>query len=94
MHNEIIFNVCNQKFYKDENLTMVTLFKKYGGYFNYLNSCKDTITDIADQFLINLKSEADLSKMIQINEKALYHAFLCGYRPRIFIEELKKFNLF
>ena len=82
--------MCNQKFYRDEILTMISLFKKFGGFFDKLDSHEETITHIVHQLLIDLKNETDLSNMIRINEKSLFTALLYGFQPRIFIEALKK----
>ncbi len=89
LYKESICIRCSQEFCKDEILVMVSLIKKYGGFFNKLNSHKKSIEQIVEKLLINLKKEKDLSKMIEINEIAMHFALLYGYSPKIFIEELK-----
>ncbi len=81
---------CIQKFTKDEIKTMISLFNKYGGFFNELNSCKISIKHILENMFFNLNNQKDVSRMIEINERALHFALIYGYHPKIFIEELKK----
>ena len=89
----MICEKCNHIYNKDEILTMVSLFKKYDGFFNQLNSHNKSVEQIVYKLLNDLKKEKNLSKMFEINEKALHLTFLCGYRPKIFIGELRKIHL-
>ncbi|MFX1365825.1 MAG: hypothetical protein ACFFCE_00310 [Promethearchaeota archaeon] len=90
LNNQRVCENCIQKFTDDEINTMISLIKKYGGYFNEIKENKVTIKQILENMLFNLKNEEDFSEMIEINEKALHFALLYGYHPKLFIEELKK----
>jgi len=90
LRNKMICQKCNQKFSKEEIMTMISLFKKYGGFFNKLSSSKLTLKQILKNTLNTIRKENNFSKMIEINEKALHFALLFGYRHKAFIEELKK----
>jgi len=89
--NERVCHNCVQKFQKEEILAMIPLFIKYGGFFNTLISHKQPLRKIVENLLNSIAKEKDFSRMIELNEKALYRALLFGYRPKKFIEELKKF---
>ena len=69
---------------------MVSLFEKYGGFFNQLDIQKPTLGKIIKNLQDSLKNEEDFSRMIEFNELALYQSFLHGYTQKAFIEELKK----
>ncbi|MFX1569038.1 MAG: hypothetical protein ACFFCV_11805 [Promethearchaeota archaeon] len=81
---------CNLKFSVGEKLTMIALFKKYGGFFNKIDFKTDSLKQIIDNLFKNLEKEKDFSKMIELNEKSLHLALLFGYTPNAFIKELKK----
>ncbi|MFX1499781.1 MAG: hypothetical protein ACFFDH_02310 [Promethearchaeota archaeon] len=91
INNHLICENCIQKFPNDEINTMISLFKKFGGYFNELKENKVSLKQILENMFFNLKIEEDFSEMIEINERALHFALLYGYPPKLFIEKLKKF---
>lgn len=87
---EEVCQECILKYSEEEIMIMVSLFIKYGGFFNQLNIQKPALENIIENLLDSLKNEEDFSRMIEINEKAFHQAILFGYRPNPFIEELKK----
>ena len=90
-NKENICEYCKLKFSEGEIMTMTSLFKKYGGFFKKLVSQKLSLKQIIENLLNDMKQEKNFSKIIDLNELALYKALLLGYRPKKFIEELKKF---
>jgi len=91
LFSQSICQNCMKKFSKDEIETISSLFNKYGGFFNKINSQKISIKEIVQSMFFNLRNEKDFLKMIEINKRALHFALLYGYHPKIFIEEIKKF---
>jgi len=90
-NKENICGYCKLKFSEGEILTMISLFKKHGGFFNKMDSRKLSLKQILENLLNNMKKEKNFSRMIELNEIALHQALLFGYRSKKFIEELKKF---
>lgn len=88
--NEGVCQDCIQKYSKEEILTMISLFEKYGGFFNQFNIEKPALGKIIEKLLDSLTNEGDFSRMLEFNEQALYQSLLHGYTPRAFIDELKK----
>lgn len=89
-NKENICGYCKLKFSEGEILIMTSLFKKYGGFFNKINSKKLSLNQILENLLDNMKKEKNFSRMIELNEKSLHLALLFGYPPNAFIEKLKK----
>jgi len=85
-----ICEYCKLQFSEGEILTMASLFKKYGGFFNKRSSQKLPLKQISENLLNNTKKEKNFSRMIELNEIALHQALIFGYQPKKFIEELKK----
>ncbi|MCP6718728.1 MAG: hypothetical protein KJI71_00665 [Patescibacteria group bacterium] len=90
-NKENICDYCKLIFSEGEILTMTLLFKNYGGFFNEMDSRKLSLKRILENLLNNMNKEKTLSRMIELNEIALHQALIFGYRPKKFIEELKKF---
>ncbi len=90
LKNEGVCQDCIQKYSEEEIMTMLSLFEKYGGFFNQFNIEKLGLGKIIENFLDSLKNFEDFSRMIEFNEQALYQSLLHGYTQKAFIEELKK----
>lgn len=90
-NKENICEYCKLKFSEGEIMTMASLFKKYGGFFNKLDSQKLTLKQILENLLNEIRNENDFSRMIELNEITLHHGLLGENLPKKFMEELKKF---
>lgn len=90
LKNQGVCQDCIKKYSKEEIMTIVPLFEKYGGFFNQFNTQKLALGKIIENLLNSLKNEENFSRMIEFNEQALYQVLLHGYTPKAFIEELKK----
>ncbi|KKN20669.1 hypothetical protein LCGC14_0933190 [marine sediment metagenome] len=71
-----ICEYCKLQFSEGEFLTMTSLFKKYGGFFNKLDSQKLSLKQILENLLSEIRNENDFSRMIELNEIALHHGLL------------------
>jgi hypothetical protein len=85
-----ICSECRAKFDEPELRKMDYLFKKYGGFYNKLNSKESYLTSIIQELIDDINHEADYSKLFELNEKALHKALLFGFPPSEFLEELNK----